>query len=100
MQNKSHKIQGSHTSIFIIPKVYDLAKIKSKKLGKDRRRQPYILIMHSISNRNFEFHIFALLTFREKFQDVTTTTVRQEDQARETEVEGEVVSRHEAPRRI
>jgi hypothetical protein len=27
--------------------------------------------MHSISNRNFEIHIFALLTFREKFQDVT-----------------------------
>jgi hypothetical protein len=27
-----------------------------------------------------------------------TTTVRQEDQAREAEVEGEVVSRHEAPR--
>jgi hypothetical protein len=27
--------------------------------------------MHSISNRNFETHIFALLTFREKFQDVT-----------------------------
>jgi hypothetical protein len=66
MQNKSHKIQGSHTSIFIIPNFYDLAQIKSKKLGKDRRRQPYILIMHSISNRNFEIHIFALLTFREK----------------------------------
>jgi hypothetical protein len=29
-----------------------------------------------------------------------TTTVRQEDQAREAEVEGEVVSRREAPRRI
>jgi hypothetical protein len=29
-----------------------------------------------------------------------TTTVRQEDRAREAEVEGEVVSRHEAPRRI
>jgi hypothetical protein len=27
--------------------------------------------MHSISNRNFEIHIFALLTFRRKFQDVT-----------------------------
>jgi hypothetical protein len=27
--------------------------------------------MHSISNRNFEIHILALLTFREKFQDVT-----------------------------
>jgi hypothetical protein len=27
--------------------------------------------MHSISNRNFEIHIFALLTLREKFQDVT-----------------------------
>jgi hypothetical protein len=27
--------------------------------------------MHSISNRNFEIHIFALLTFRSKFQDVT-----------------------------
>jgi hypothetical protein len=29
-----------------------------------------------------------------------TTTVRQEDQTREAEVEGEVVSRREAPRRI
>jgi hypothetical protein len=29
-----------------------------------------------------------------------TTTVRQKDQAREAEVEGEVVSRREAPRRI
>jgi hypothetical protein len=29
-----------------------------------------------------------------------TTTVRQEDQAREAEVEGEVVSRRESPRRI
>jgi hypothetical protein len=29
-----------------------------------------------------------------------TTTVRQEDQAREAEGEGEVVSRREAPRRI
>jgi hypothetical protein len=27
--------------------------------------------MHSISNRNFETHIFALLTFRRKFQNVT-----------------------------
>jgi hypothetical protein len=27
--------------------------------------------MHSISKRNFEIHIFALLTFRRKFQDVT-----------------------------
>jgi hypothetical protein len=27
--------------------------------------------MHSISNRNFEIHIFALLTFWRKFQDVT-----------------------------
>jgi hypothetical protein len=27
--------------------------------------------MHSISNRNFEIHIFASLTSRRKFQDVT-----------------------------
>jgi hypothetical protein len=27
--------------------------------------------MHSISNRNFEIHIFTLLTFRRRFQDVT-----------------------------
>jgi hypothetical protein len=27
--------------------------------------------MHSISNRNFEIHIFALLTSRRKFQNVT-----------------------------
>jgi hypothetical protein len=83
MQNKSHKIQGSHTSIFIFPNFYDLAQIKSKKLGKDRRRQPYILIMHSISNRNFEIHIFALLTFREKFQDVTELPPSQESRPRD-----------------
>jgi hypothetical protein len=31
-----------------------------------------MLVMHSITNRNFEIHIFALLTFRRKFQDVTS----------------------------
>jgi hypothetical protein len=48
-----------------------LLKINLRFSGKDHRRHPYILIMHSISNRNFEIHIFALLSFREKFQDVT-----------------------------
>jgi hypothetical protein len=32
--------------------------------------------MHSISNRNFEIHIFALLTFRGKSQDVTAARRR------------------------
>jgi hypothetical protein len=31
----------------------------------------YILIKHSITNQNFEIHIFASLTLRRKFQDVT-----------------------------
>jgi hypothetical protein len=41
-----------------------LLKINLGKSGKVQRRHPYILIKHSISNRNFEIHIFALLTFR------------------------------------
>jgi hypothetical protein len=43
-----------------------LLKLNLRFSGKDHRRQSYILIMHSISNRNFEIHIFALLTFRRK----------------------------------
>jgi hypothetical protein len=42
---------------------------------KVQQRQPYILIMHSIANRNFEIHIFALQTFQRKFQDVTKATI-------------------------
>jgi hypothetical protein len=50
-----------------------LLKLNLRFSGEDHRRHPYILIMHTISNRNFEIHIFALLTFRRKFQDVTRT---------------------------
>jgi hypothetical protein len=42
------------------------AQNKSRNLGEDQRRQPYMLVMHSITNRNFEINIFALLTFRRK----------------------------------
>jgi hypothetical protein len=48
-----------------------LLKLNLRFSGTDHRRHPYILIMHSISNRNFEIHNFALLTFRRKFQAVT-----------------------------
>jgi hypothetical protein len=65
------KLQGSHTSKLYFLNFIVLLKINIRFSGKDHRRHPYILSMHSISNRNFEIHIFALLTFRRKFLDVT-----------------------------
>jgi hypothetical protein len=53
-----------------------LLKLNLGNPGKVQRRQPYILIMHSISNRNFEIHIFALLTSWRKFQNVTGRQLR------------------------
>jgi hypothetical protein len=37
--------------------------------------------MHSISNRNFEIHIFALLTFREKIPGCYTEDTRRDRKA-------------------
>jgi hypothetical protein len=65
------KLQGSHTSKLYFLNFIVLIKINLSFSGEDHRRHPYILIMHWISNRNFEIHIFASLTFRRKFQDVT-----------------------------
>jgi hypothetical protein len=58
---------------FVIPKFYYFAQNDSRNLGKVQRRHPYNLGKHSNSNKNFEIHIFALLTFWRKFQDVTDT---------------------------
>jgi hypothetical protein len=38
---------------------YYLAQNKSKNIEKNQRRQPYKLIKHSNSSKNFEIHIFA-----------------------------------------
>jgi hypothetical protein len=50
--------------------------------------------MHSISNRNFEIHIFALLTFREKFQDVTTFIIRTDSKVIQEHIEKESEARN------
>jgi hypothetical protein len=47
--------------------------------------------MHSISNRNFEIHIFALLTSRRKFQNVTVEEAAAVEVQEEAPAEGGLV---------